>query len=231
MKIRVGIMLLILLVGGNLAGQLGVNATYNLNDSPNWQIIDLSNNSFTELPGSGVGFGVDYWIPLRGARIELLPELNYARYQATAVDLGTLGSQFFSFFLKANLYLLDLQGDCQCPTFSKSGSTLSKGFFLQITPGVTYLDTDIQMFNGSRLLATALLPSIALGGGVDLGISDLLTLTPFGGLRLFPAANWQGLEESLRFDPSLGNRQVSNVGNLTQIFLGLRLGLRFDGRR
>jgi len=214
-----------------LAAQFGLNATYNLNNAPLWAIKDLSNNNTTSLPGSGLGVGIDYWIPLKGARIELLPELNYAKYDATAPDLGALHADFYSFFLKANLYLLDLKGDCHCPTFSKQGKSVTKGFFIQIAPGISAMRTKISMLNGVGIYARTLVPSISLAGGLDIGISDLLTLTPFGGVRIFPAANWQGLEESLRLDPSLGNRSVKNVSNLTQVFAGVRLGLRLDKRR
>jgi hypothetical protein len=215
----------------NVSAQFGVNATYNLNNAPLWTIKDLSNNNTTTLPGSGLGVGIDYWVPLKGARIELLPELNFAKYDANAVDLGALHSEFYSFFLKANLYLLDFKGDCHCPTFSKSGKAVSKGFYLQVAPGISYLKSNIAMLNGVRLYARTLVPSISLSGGLDIGISDLLTITPFGGVRIFPSANWQGLEESLRLDPSLGSRSVKNVSNLTQIFAGVRLGFRLDKRR
>ena len=210
--------------------QFGINSSFRFNNAPDWNFTSPANNRINELPGDNFAFGLDVWIPLKGVRLDFLPELNYARYDAEIIDIGKLESQMGSLFLNFNLYFLDLEGDCQCPTFSKSGSLVNKGLYLQVSPGWTVLEGKVDLDNGAKARSRSNAPSIGLGMGLDLGLSDKITLTPFGGVRYYPKARWFGLEESLKIDPTIGDLSVSNNSSLTQVYAGLRLGFRFDNK-
>lgn len=225
---KIGLLLVFSLWMGIAHAQFGINSTFRFNNAPGWNFTNPANNSINELPGNNFAFGLDVWIPLKGVRLDFLPELNYARYDAEIVDIGKLENQMGSLFLNLNLYFLDLEGDCQCPTFSKSGSLVNKGLFLQISPGWSVLEGKIDLFNGARARSRSYAPSIGLGMGLDMGLSDKITITPFGGVRYYPKARWFGLEESLEVDPSIGDLTVSNESSITQVYAGLRLGFRFD---
>jgi hypothetical protein len=68
-----------------------------------------------------------------------------------------------------------LKGDCHCPTFSKQNDLVKKGLFIQI----------IGAFQNERS-KTAITQytnwhqnlSAGIGAGLDIGISDFITLTP-----------------------------------------------------
>lgn len=227
---RIGLLFCFSLWALSVQAQFGVNTTFRFNDAPGWSFSNSSNNSINELPGNNFAFGLDVWLPIEGFRMDILPELNYARYDVDVVDIGKLRQQMGSLFVNFNLYILDLKGDCKCPTFSKSGSLVNKGLFIQLSPGYSVLDGQADLFSGAKAKSRSYAPSLGLGMGLDMGLSDKITLTPFGGLRYYPKVRWFGLEEALEVDPSVGNFDVSNNSTLMQIFAGLRLGFRFDKR-
>lgn len=207
--------------------QFGFTASMRINSAPDWNIRDLNNNSRTDLPGNNYALALDYWIPLGSTRIDFVPELNVSRYDQDVPDVGQFAASFYSLFLNTNFYFLDFKGDCNCPTFSKSGPTLQKGLFLQISPGATYLPTKITTFDQTEIKDNSIALSIGAALGFDLGLSDLITVTPIGGVRYYPEVQWKGLETALA-DPSIGNRQAQEKSALTQVFAGVRLGIRLN---
>jgi len=207
-----------------LQAQFGINASYRINDMPELIGTDINNPAQEEnLLESGFNLGLDYWIPLSNIRIELLPELNYGRYTRTFESQSTLKAQFFNFFFNVNFYLFDLMGDCDCPTFSKQGSPLSKGFFAQISPGFSFVDTAIKETDES---AGDWGFNLGAGIGMDIGLSDLITLTPMAGVRYYPNTEFAGMY--LVEDGSSGGSKLDNQFDILQWHAGLRLGFRLD---
>jgi hypothetical protein len=223
-----GLALCFVFLVGPVFAQVGINTSYRFNNARDWNLLNPANGSVTELPGDNFAFGLDYAIRLKGLRLEIVPEANYARYQVRETDFGQLNQQTFSGFLNFNLYVLDLKGDCDCPTFRKSGNVAAKGLYLSLSPGISLFDSEIAMLNGTLLRGRALAPSLALGFGLDLGLSEKLTITPFGGFRYFPEARWFGLEEALLLDPTIINYQTNNESPISQIYAGLRLGFHLS---
>jgi len=174
-------LLLLFILGAslnNLCGQVGVNARYNATQAPDW---DLSGGTqITELPGSGLSYGIDYWFRLKDKRIEFTPELNY--FSATVEPSGSvlLTTTLYSFFFNTNIYLLDLLNDCDCPTFSKQSGILQRGFFVQISPGLSLpqFEHDLSRINSTERNTGDLAFSVGAGLGFDIGIADLITVTP-----------------------------------------------------
>lgn len=204
--------------------QFGINVSYRVNDMPEVIGNTIGNpEQQDELLKNGINIGLDYWIPLKNIRIDFLPELNYGRYTSTFEPQATLEARFFNFFFNTNFYLFDLMGDCDCPTFSKKGSILSKGFFAQISPGFSLIDTSIKEAEES---AQDWGFNLGAGIGLDIGLSDFLTLSPTAGVRYYPNVKFAG--NYLIEDQSSGGARVDNQFDILQWRAGLRLGFRLD---
>lgn len=69
---------------------------------------------------------------------------------------------------------MDLYGDCMCPTFSRKGQVIQKGFFIEAGAGGYYhtLEATVEKTSGGSFLAR-------IGAGVDIGLSRRLTITPW----------------------------------------------------
>lgn len=223
--------------------QLGINATYRSNDAPDWAYGGSSQSYQDLLPESAIAIGLDYWIPLKAYRIDFLPELNFSRMSNTIIlrapeiivapdQEAMLENTWLSFFLNTNIYFLDLEGDCDCPTFSKSGGAFQKGLFLQVSPGITWMNNQAET-GGNKSESGNFAYSIGAGLGLDIGLSDLITLTPFAGYRYYLPTRWENLDvfkfPEVPIDPPPAENEVRNEeSSLRQAYAGLRLGLRLD---
>jgi hypothetical protein len=227
------ILVLLLIFGGSqLQAQIGLRAAYDHFELDDFQVLLAETQEVRELPGTAYSLGVDYWFRLKNKRIEFTPELNYAR---TSVDLpdGThIRSQWFSFFFNTNFYVFDLASDCDCPTFSKQNNLLESGFFVSVSPGVTYavINSESDRTGNFDPDHTGIIPSLAGGIGLDLGVSDFLTLTPFAEARyLFPfdqPAQAEPINDAVPPDYQLSGGESQGW----RFRAGLRMGFRFDYR-
>ncbi len=215
----------------HLNAQLGLTGSALFNEASGWT-YPIAITGATSPLGNGWAVGVDYWIPLGQTRIDLLPELNFGRSEQT-LEFAGIPHEFtqnaFNFYLNTNFYILDLEGDCDCPTFSKSGDFFQKGFFLQVSPGVSYFQYAIQTQESTsvNIEDNALAFSIGAGAGLDIGLSDVLTLTPMAGFRYYFSSEWAGLEAVF---PSPEGLPIQTESSIEQLWAGLRLGIRLDQR-
>ncbi len=219
-----------LLILGSSFAQIGINGGYNLNDAANWKIVenDNSNNIVHDFFENSISFGLDYWFRLPNYRIEFTPELNYqntkSTYQYDPLSFEANAS-ILSFFANTNIYLFDLEGDCDCPTFSKKGPELQKGFFFRISPGISYFTTQVAI-EGLEAKSQNFAFNIGAGIGLDLGITEFFTITPIAVYRYYPTVEWTQFST---VDAGIKEwdypKDESSIG---QIYLGLRVGLRFD---
>ncbi|NRA52240.1 MAG: autotransporter domain-containing protein [Phaeodactylibacter sp.] len=225
-----GLMLLTL----SLNAQIGITGGYRINNAPDWDYpSSVSFNDDLNPLANSWAVGVDYWIPLGQTRIDLLPELSFGQsvQEMTLIsDQLEFTQNAYSLFLNANIYIMDLEGDCDCPTFSKSGDFFQKGFFLQLSPGISYFQNTIERLNADveDIEDDAIAYSVGVGAGLDIGLSDILTLTPMVGFRYYFPSEWAGLDDILLTaepDPLF-----ETESNIRQVWAGLRLGVRFDQR-
>ncbi len=218
----------LMLLSSMLHAQFGLNGSYTLHRAPRWALRTATGETISEPPGSGFSAGIDYWFRLKNARVEFLPELNYSQ-SATPLSTGLeTDSRWYGLFFNVNLYPFDFKGDCDCPTFSKRGNVLQKGFFIAVSPGVGFTEHRIAggwggaAFDYKEHYAAF---SIGVAAGLDFGISDLLTLSPYVRLRYFPRTGWESLSTVAE---SRGYRMPDAAGALQQLQAGMRLGLRID---
>lgn len=198
--------------------QVGLTLAYQINHTDGW-IPEASLNSAVS---DGYKMGLDYWFRLKSNRIEFTPEISYAFYESAPLA-GTFDYriEFYSFQFNTNFYVLDLLNDCNCPTFSKQNDFFKKGFFLRIAPGITGVrfTNNNPGDNAQQDKLGQLQPMIALGMGLDIGLSDLLTISPIITANYIPDLNWKGTRPAQVIGPS---------PDFWQFTPGLRLGFRFD---
>lgn len=199
-------------------GQFGLRTSYNINKAASW------NNFFESVEPSNQGIfdnsfsiTLDYWMRLPNARIEFYPNISYHQSQST-LSQNTIGLRQIGFGIISHIYLFDLIGDCDCPTFSKQGNLLKKGFFL-----LGGLGTDLSSKAINNLYGDSNIDfKTHLGIGIDVGINDFLTLTPFVQYTYYPDISWHDLA-------AVYGQDINNVNSsLSQFQLGIRIGFRPD---
>jgi hypothetical protein len=172
----------------------------------------------------GMQASVEYHFRLKEYRVEFHPGIGYRFTWDDPADHGKITS--FDLDLNTSIYPFDFEGDCDCPTFSKQGSFLQKGFFLEVAPGIAYqtlerFDSDVPI---EELPVSTRNVIFKIGGaaGIDIGISDHFTITPMVSLTLLSSAEW----EALSFNGS--TRQLDDYSYLGA---GIRLTYSADEKR
>ena len=173
--------IILLGLGPTVQAQFGLRAGASLYNLTDGQV------SYSE---SGPQVAVNYWLRLKELRIEFYPEVSYSIFQhsqfAFPGDVTYKESRIGAAVI-TRLYPFDLKSDCNCPTFSKQNDFFKKGFFLSLITELQYAQTSdfghrVEDFpTGVPDFASEeqLRVNLGIGGGVDIGISDLLTLSPY----------------------------------------------------
>lgn len=204
-------------------GQIGISSGGTLNRAEGWVITDLNNNLKNNLPGNSLFLSLTYEFSIQKYRIAIVPEVGGALFKNEIADLGTFTNKTYRFQLNTHIYFLDFRGDCDCPTFSKKGSPLKKGLFLNVAPGISYFANTVNPLT-SPTTDYFIKPNIGAGLGYDIGLTKNITLTTFTNAYFFPRLTWPGLINLLAV-PSTGNKIADGETNLTQIQAGI--GLRY----
>lgn len=194
----------------NSFGQLGIVAGYKTLNAGAWNEELLPLFGADVYPMSGPSIGLDYWFRLKKRRIEFTPELGVQQFE-NKLEGGSAEHLQVHFQFNTHFYLFDLESDCNCPTFSKDGNFLTKGFFVEISPGAAMLSSELKTADDSDDGRTFLLGGSA-GAGLDLGLADWLTVTPLARYYFYPNAGWGGK-----------NTGPTGDADLTQFFAGVKL--------
>lgn len=207
--------------------QIGLSLRYFQPVQNAWVLENTTDqNDQQDLLRNGYSIGIDYRFFLEGVRIEFLPELSFQQSFYRPVSEAEFSTTGLGLSVHTNFYLFDLQGDCGCPTFSKQGSFFSKGFFVQVSPGVLFQFQNIEGINNNTdINSSAIAFRLGLGAGLDIGISDRFTITPLAGIHWLPSLSWDGLgelvENSLPWQPQ--NTSVSQLNWNAGLRVGYRL--------
>ncbi len=224
--------------------QFGINAGAHFLRAAEWENAIQNRVNASNSFGTDLYLGVDYWFRLKNRRVEFLPEVSYAQssiknnydFEGNNWD-ETNTFRSYSFFFNTNLYLLDFAQDCNCPTFSKDGDIIKKGFFVRLAPGVQWIDHSTSFVNtNSNTINEAVLQngqavfSLRGGIGLDIGLSDFLTITPLVQANYSFGPTWPyilaGPEQTFPdYEPGRDNLVADDP---IQLFVGLRFGFRFD---
>ena len=225
---------LLLCLSFGLFAQIGITGAYSSIKTAGWEDV-LNNEGSMTYNSTGYTVGLEYWFRLPDFRIEFLPEISYGtfdnNFEGNTLVPNTMESSLdiIAFAFNTQIYIFDMEGDCNCPTWGKDGSFFNKGFYLMAGPGISYIQqTSNISFDGTnneveennlRLLLSA-------GVGFDFGITKSLTLTVFGRYRWHQSNSFEGLERLVDLSP-----QVIIYENydsvITQFEPGLKLSYRW----
>jgi hypothetical protein len=195
--------------------QVGITAAHHIAKAEDW----FPGQSF-----SGNSLGVDYWFRLKKRRIEFLPELSFAAYNGKDAFANDVDWRASAFHFNVNFYLFDFDSDCNCPTFSKTGGHFQRGFFLQISPGVIYMNNSKTSADNVKNSDKIVAPGGGIGAGYDIGLSNFITLTPLVKFIHYQNVEWQD------FDGNPASDDFS-TSNINQLYGGLRVGIRWNGKK
>jgi hypothetical protein len=236
MKKIVTLLLLLTFLTGTSFSQYGISVGYKTMNASNWENLfnnyNINNGSNLSPLREGTAFGIDRWFRLKNYRVEFTPQLMYSRYarQWTDIQQGdfAMNANFYSLVFNTSFYALDLEGDCNCPTFSKDGNFFSKGFFFQVSPELFYLHNRFQAPSLDER-GHEIGFGVGIGAGLDIGLSDFLTLTPFARYSYYPNVEWKDLNVLLSgSEPPSPDSAEKNKTDMLQFYFGVRVGFRFD---
>ena len=213
--------------------QFGANVFYK-NDlsAENWETVLHGDDGYLK---SGYGASLDYWFRLKKYRVEFLPEVYYALSEHETLFNSSIGgavpatvrAEYIGFNFNLNVYPLNFEGDCMCPTFGKQGPTLEKGWYVQISPGASHLSGEANTIE-TKAETSGMIYHISAGTGLDLGLSKYLTLTPWLRYTYYLPSDWNDL--SIHLPPEERSNEAINSNHQSLLF-GLRVGYRWDYRR
>lgn len=216
--------------------QLGLSGGYSVLNAPVWEnaiVEEFGQHGNEDFIGGSTYLAIDYWFRLKNVRIEFLPTLAFRKFDSpinhtisSAIDNRFAEAQFVGFHFNTNFYPFDFGSDCDCPVWSKDKKIFKKGFFIQLSPGVDYVSqvynfTAFDTQQQQKAEDTGAYFSVGGGIGLDIGLSDFITISPMVGLRYFPNVKWNSLLQDAKTEPI-------GAAKLTQPFAALRLGFRFD---
>ncbi|MFT4536271.1 MAG: hypothetical protein ACI9P5_003647 [Saprospiraceae bacterium] len=209
--------------------QFGARVKYNLNTLSGFDsYIDANTNGNNDkIFASSIGVGIDYWFRLKKYRIEFLPEAHMGLKSKSNFENNSTNTNFSYFGVNFNtqIYLFDLEGDCDCPTFSKQGPSLSKGVFINVSPGVLYNTKEIATeLVDPTIKSNQINFKIGLGLGYDIGISNLFTITPMFNYNLAPGLLFNDLQNI----GSIPTKPPVIESSLNQLQFQIRFGFRPD---
>ena len=203
------------------------------------------NKATLVLPISNYSIAANYWFRLENKRVEFYPEVSFRNSPNIPVSglEESTGSSFASQIRRSAIglnfntaiYLFDFAGDCNCPTFSKDGDFFKKGFFLEFSPGIHYdinqVDGDLTILPISNIKVDVesrdhrISYKVGIGAGIDIGVTDLFTLTPFFRYDTHFGNQWNLIEAIERGRVIEGDL---NIISHEYFRFGLRLSLRPD---
>jgi len=217
-----------------IRAQVGFSFSYSQLNHPDWNDLVYSNdNLFLVLVGedsflkNAWGVSADFKHKLKNKRIEFHPELSWARTETKTLaspQQRNFGINLLGFHYNTNIYLLDLDGDCDCPTWRKEGPTFKKGFFIQLSPGVNVFNKSLDL-EGNIFKENDVVFSLGAGVGMDIGLNEMLTITPFVKANLFLSPDWTDLNTLRIIEIEMEDGQ--NQTSFNQLSVGIRVGFNF----
>ena len=212
--------------------QFGITIKQNFNSFQVWEDRSAAAlRSTVDLFPLGQEYGFDYWVRLKNRRIDFLPQLAFSTFRtklngSSFIDGYILNRGHFN--LNTNFYFLDFNNDCDCPTFSKQGNFLTKGFFIQLSPGIVYNRELINYIvdDPDYDLKTNVSYKLGIALGLDIGFTDLFMITPMVGFNYYPSVDWESFD-LLHYDATIIS-PTSNQTTIQEFQVGIRLGFRPD---
>lgn len=203
--------------------QIGFRLSYEHASYDDWASV----SGKSDLLSKQYSVGVEYWYRLKNVRVEFFPELYLLSSKDQINDAEKFDYSIIAPGLsaKTHFYIMDFYGDCDCPTFSKQGNFLTKGFYLALAPGV---QSDFRQLSKPDeeldMQSMNIHFKLNLGAGLDIGIMDSWTISPFIFYNITPIENWKGFSS---FHDPAGVNNTDDKSIQRAIQSGIRLHYRW----
>jgi len=172
--------------------------------------------------------GAAYRIFPSEVRMGFLPELSFAyalENRKSEFQQGKYVYRQIAFALPFQVFPFDLYGDCNCPTFGKENDFFKRAFFLKFIPEIDY-----QVLSYTNELNLSHEPdytnntafSLGVGMGLNIALTQLLTLSPEISYHNVFSEKWGGLASLHGLAESLDKTSANNLR------FGLRLSFYFN---
>ena len=205
--------------------QGGISGTYFTQNLPNWETTIFGFRSNEQLLKSGFGQAVDLKIAgFDNYRIQF--HLNVGTNNATtSLENRQFKLRKNDISLSGKIFFLSLEADCDCPTFSREAGLLEKGLFAEFITGASFFQAEMGEENTIISEDNGTAFKVGFGLGVEIGINDYVTISPFVRYQRYLNVEWEGLQEDLfLFDPTTVI-DGTNTTPINQVSAGIRLGL------
>jgi len=205
--------------------QGGISATYFTQNLSEWEAAIFGLRSNERLLNNGFGQEIDVKIAgFENYRIQF--HLNAGTNNATSsFENRQFKLRKNDLSLSSKIFFLSLEADCDCPTFSREAGILEKGLFAEFLTGASFFQAE--MSEQSTIIAedNNIAFKIGLGLGLEIGITDFVTISPFVRYQRYFNAEWENLQEDIvNFDPTIAP-EGNNTTDIDQISAGIRLGI------
>lgn len=208
--------------------QVGLSGSYFNQNIPEWETTVFGARSNEKLLKNGFAQSGDLKIAgFENYRIQF--HINAGTDHATTnLEDRTIKLRKGDLSLITKAFLLSLEADCDCPTFSREAGLLEKGFYMELITGMTTFKGELSEQTTIISEDFGLTFNLGIGMGIEIGINDYVTVSPFLRYRRHFNLEWENLQEDIvAFDPTVVPEGNNNTA-INQISAGIRLGLSLN---
>lgn len=206
--------------------QGGISGAYFMQTIPEWETAVFGNRSNDRLLKSGFAQEIDLKIAgFENYRIQFHLNAGTA-FSKTSLESRSFELRQIDLSLSSKIFLLSLEADCDCPTFSRDAGLLEKGFYVEFIAGASSYNAKMRDIYEVNDKGFGL--KLGLGLGIEIGINDQITVSPYVRYNHFFNNEWVGLQASIA---DLDNAEInsgSDISPINQISGGIRLGISLE---
>lgn len=204
--------------------QAGLSGNYFLQSVPEWEAAAFGARSNERLLNKGYGAEIDFKVAgFENYRVQF--HINGQRNQfRSSLDTRKFKLDQNVFSLTSKIFLLSLEADCDCPTFSRDAGIVKKGFFVEVSPGISTFKASV---SDDALISedTGVSFKFGVGMGLEIGFNDFVTISPFVRFNRYFNMEWEGLQSDIAAFDNTTPVDGSNTTPLNQFSAGLRLAI------
>ncbi len=223
--------LVIFLFSNNVLAQLqgGISGAYFVQTIPEWETAVFGNRSNERLLKSGFAQEVDFKIAgFENYRVQFHLNAGTAFSKTTQIDRidRSFKLRQIDLSLSSKIFLLSLEADCDCPTFSRDAGLLEKGFYVEFIAGASSYNAKMRDVYDVNDKGFGL--KLGLGMGIEIGINDQVTVSPYVRYNRFFNNEWTGLQAAIADLDVTEINSGSDISPINQISGGIRLGISLE---
>lgn len=202
--------------------QIDLTVQYEKNAYTSWEeIIQVKYGLDNKLLDHGIYAAAGYRIYPFSFRLGFIPELGYSYATGQSGNLTVTDKYNITqavVKLGIQLFPFDLNGDCNCPSFGRQNDFFQKAFYIKVIPGASYQWLNLE----GELNANNYVFSVGAATGLNIALSELLTIAPEINYQRIFNAKWEGFSEFQHVEGVTDETAASTLG------AGIRLSFYFN---